>query len=150
MSNYQPGKMVSLVGRVTSESTIETSDGMSVSITAHSLPGMPETCAAASRPAARAPVDDRRPRARSGCVEVIGQIEDGAAISPKRFCSFGEDFGTRARVPASPARRSGECSFTVPLPRAQTSRTTTTCSGSQTASTRSSSNERPPPSARAK
>ena len=29
---------------------------------------------------------------RSGCVEVVGTIEDGACLSPTRFCSFGEEF----------------------------------------------------------
>jgi len=108
--------MVSVVGRVTGENAIETSDGVAVSISAHSLE-FPARCASpslsrAARPRRRArpphatraharaaPRCPATPRAtsphaslRSGCVEVVGTIEDGACLSPTRFCSFGEEF----------------------------------------------------------
>lgn len=69
MSSFQPGAMVSVVGRVTGESSIETSDGVSVSLNG-AVDGMPT----------------------SGCVEVVGTIDGDAAISPKRACAFGDDF----------------------------------------------------------
>ena len=52
--------------------------------------------ARARRAAPRCPATPRAtsPHAslRSGCVEVVGTIEDGACLSPTRFCSFGEEF----------------------------------------------------------
>lgn len=106
--------MVSVVGRITGENAIETSDGVAVSLVNHSVENMPARYVTIP-PAA--PPGPRRAIPRSGCVEIVGTIEDGAALSPKRACAFGDDFGAH---PASRRRsRSSRRRFPLtPSPRA--------------------------------
>ena len=71
MSSKQPGAMVSVVGRVTGANSIETSDGVAVTLNGDPTVG--------EFPA-------------SGCVEIVGTVDGDAALSPKRAVSFGDDF----------------------------------------------------------
>ena len=64
---------MSLVGRLTGDASIETSDGVQINLVE------PSDAAQGAMPA-------------SGCVEVVGTIRDTGSISPLRVAAFGDDF----------------------------------------------------------
>ena len=64
---------VSVVGRLTGDSSIETSDGVQINLVE------PSEAAQTMMPA-------------SGCVEVVGTVRDTGSVSPLRVAAFGDDF----------------------------------------------------------
>ena len=73
LASLEAGATVSVVGRLTGDSSIETSDGVQINLVE------PSEAAQTMMPA-------------SGCVEVVGTVRDTGSVSPLRVAAFGDDF----------------------------------------------------------
>ena len=73
LASLEAGATVSVVGRLTGDSSIETSDGVQINLVE------PSEAAQTMMPA-------------SGCVEVVGTVRDTEPVSPLRVAAFGDDF----------------------------------------------------------
>ena len=73
LASLEAGATVSVVGRLTGDGSIETSDGVQINLVE------PSEAAQTMMPA-------------SGCVEVVGTVRDTGSVSPLRVAAFGDDF----------------------------------------------------------
>ena len=73
LASLEAGATVSVVGRLTGDSSIETSDSVQINLVE------PSEAAQTMMPA-------------SGCVEVVGTVRDTGSVSPLRVAAFGDDF----------------------------------------------------------